>query len=90
MKCYIITYDLCVPGRDYSSLYEAIKSYSRWGKITQSTWAIVTTFNAQEIRDHLLRYMDDNDRLMVIKGGASAAWRHAMASNEWLKTNLAL
>lgn len=44
--CYIVAYDLCQPGRDYSSLIAAIKSFSHWGKLTESTWAVVSDKSA--------------------------------------------
>ena len=88
MKCYIISYDL-VGYRNYDAIHNAIKSYSMWAKATESTWIIMTYQNATQIRDHLVRFMDHNDRLMVIKGGGEAAWNNALADNKWLKENLA-
>ena len=56
MRCYIISYDLNKEnGRDYNSLYKAIKSLSTWAKITESTWAVVTNKTAVELRDFLER-----------------------------------
>lgn len=90
MNCFIITYDLCTPGRDYSSLYGALKAFPKWGKITESTWAVVSDSNAIGIRDYLLGFIDSNDRLFVIKSGREAAWNRALADNQWLKDNLIL
>ena len=87
MTCYIISYDL-VNERDYERLYAAIKSYSNWAKITESTWAIVTDKSAKEVRDKLIESMDEDDRLIVIKSGGEAAWKNASCSNEWLQKNL--
>ena len=87
MACYIISYDLR-RNRDYESLYEAIKTYSKWARVTESTWAVVTTKSAVEIRDHLSSVMDGDDRLFVIKSGTEAAWRNSICRNEWLKENL--
>jgi hypothetical protein len=87
MKCYLIIYDLR-KYRNYEELYQAIKSYGTWGKITESVWAIVTTQNSVQIRDHLLRFLDNDDRLMVIKSGGEAAWQNAIANNQWLKEQL--
>lgn len=88
MSCYIISYDLRKPGRNYNSLYEAIKSYGTWAHILESLWAIVTTKSAVEIRDHLLQHMDANDGLFVVKSGTEAAWRNVICRNEWLKEEL--
>ncbi len=86
MVCYIISYDL-VKDKNYEKLYEAIKSFG-WAKITESTWAIITDKSAKELRDHLTKFIDSNDRLFVIKSGVEAAWRNVICNNEWLKTNL--
>lgn len=90
MNCFIISYDLCSPDRNYNQLYSAIKSYGTWGRLTESTWAIVTNSTAVQIRDFLMKFIDNNDRLVVIKGGKEAAWIHTLASNSWVKQNLAL
>jgi CRISPR/Cas system-associated endoribonuclease Cas2 len=86
--CYIIIYDLCDPGRDYTNLINTIKQYSRWGKISESAWAVVTSDDCVQIRDNLKRYLDKNDKLMVIQSGRNAAWTIASASDQWLKENL--
>lgn len=86
--CFIISYDLCKPGRDYGSLYRAIKSYPRWGKLTESTWAIVSSESTVQIRNNLMQFMDANDRLIVIRSGKEAAWTKLLASNDWLRNNL--
>lgn len=86
--CYIISYDLCQPGRDYETLYQALKSFPNWGKLTESTWAVVTNKTAVEIRDFLRNYIDSNDRLIVILCGRSAAWTRLLADNAWVIENL--
>ena len=88
--CFIVSYDLCQPGRNYEELYVALKSFYNWGKLTESTWAIVSQLTAVEIRDLLMRYIDTNDRLIVVKGGQSAAWNKMLANNQWLIDNLKL
>ena len=87
-KCYLISYDLRAPGRNYDILYQAIKGYRTWARITESYWAIVTTQSASEIRNYLVQFMDSNDRLFVIKSGKEAAWRNARANSDWLKNHL--
>lgn len=88
IHCYIVSYDLCQPGRDYNSLYNALKSFLAWGKLTESTWAIISNKTAAEIRDYLCLYIDSSDRLIVIRSGQAAAWTQVMASNQWVKENL--
>ena len=88
MTCYIISYDLCAPGRNYEQLYAAIRSYEKWAHINESMWAVVTNNSAVAIRDNLTQFLDANDRLFVIKSGIEAAWRNSLCKNEWLKGNL--
>jgi hypothetical protein len=90
MKCYIITYDLRMPGRNYQSLYDAIKAFGTWGKITESTWAVISSLSALQVWEYLSKHIDSNDRLFVIKSGRDAAWRNAIADSEWLKKHLIL
>ena len=87
MTCYLISYDLRKE-KNYESLYEIIRSYSKWARITESTWAVVTTKSAVEIRDHLANVMDSDDRLFVLKSGVEAAWRNSRCRSDWLKDNL--
>lgn len=88
MACYIVSYDLRNPGRNYEDLYEYLKSYRKWAKLTESTWAIVTENSAVEVRDHLKYVLDENDRIFVIKSAGVAAWSNSICRNEWLKDNL--
>lgn len=87
MKCYIISYDLR-NDRNYDALYKAIKSYPKWAHVVESTWAVVTTRKAVQIRDYLTTKVDDDDRVFVIKSGTEAAWKNSICRNEWLKDNL--
>ena len=87
MACYIISYDLR-KDRDYESLYEAIKSYGTWAHITESTWAVVTSQTAVQVRDYLLSHMDQDDGLFVVKSGIEAAWKNVICRSQWLKDNL--
>jgi CRISPR/Cas system-associated endoribonuclease Cas2 len=88
MATYIVSYDLKKPGQNYEQLYEAIKSYDTWAHINESVWAVVTTNTAVQVRDNLSQYIDNNDRIFVIKSGVEAAWRNSMCKSEWLKEHL--
>ncbi|MBI0395440.1 hypothetical protein [Acinetobacter bereziniae] len=84
---YIVTYDVSEDG-DYEGLYEKLKSYNGWAKITESSWAILSSRKATEIRDELSSFIGKDGRLFVIKSGKVAAWRNVQARNEWFKNNL--
>lgn len=90
MHCYIVLYDLCKPGHNYERLYIQLRSYEKWGRLTESAWAVVTLKTYDQIRDELKNCIDENDRLIVIRSGQQAAWTKIMASNEWAKANLVL
>lgn len=87
MACYIVSYDL-KKGSDYEPLYAAIKAFGTWAHITESTWAVVTEKSAVQLRDHLATFIQQSDRLFVVKSGTEAAWRNSMCDNEWLKKHL--
>lgn len=88
MTSMIIEYDLRSPGRNYDSLYKAIKAYGVWAHITESTWFIKTNESCAQVRDKLLTHMDSNDRIFVAALTGVAAWRNVLCSSEYLKTNL--
>lgn len=89
MATYMVGYDLNKTGQDYESLKEAIKSYGNWWHHLDSTWLIVTSSSAEEIRNHLRRYIDSNDELLVAKLTGEGAWAGFNTSGStWLKNYL--
>ena len=74
MKKYVITYDLRAPGRDYGKLFEAIQSYPNWCHLVESVWIVWSDRTADEICNHLLKYVDRNDQLWVGGWTGEAAW----------------
>ena len=64
---FCICYDLKAPGRDYTTLISAIKTYGTWWHHLDSTWFIETTNTntAVAIRDYLRTFIDRNDELLV-------------------------
>lgn len=83
-RCYIISFDL-QPNRTYLNFREAIKSYGTWARITESTFAVVTELNAKDVRDHLIQYLNPDDRIFVMKTSGRLAWRNAIAGQDWMK-----
>ncbi len=63
---YCISYDLRNPGRDYNSLTEAIRTYGYWWHQTGSVWLVATPKSAANVRDELMRHIDQNDKLFVV------------------------
>ena len=89
MAVYMVGYDLNSPGQDYSDLIDALKAYGTWWHHLDSTWIIVTNDTAETVRDNLMRYLDENDEILVAVLSAPAAWYgfNDKGSN-WLSNNL--
>ncbi|WP_419877682.1 CRISPR-associated protein Cas2 [Brevibacillus centrosporus] len=89
MAVYLISYDLDKPGQNYSKVHEAIKSYGSWAKVLESTWLIETTQTAGQVRDNILRSMDENDKLFVLRAGSEAGWYNLPEDvSRWIKEKL--
>lgn len=87
-RSYIVSYDLRSVDKDYEPLYKALKGFPAWGKLTESTWCVVSEMSCVEIRNLLRKCVDDNDLLIVIRSGRKAAWIKTLIPNSWLKENL--
>lgn len=84
---YCISYDLKKPGRDYNALYEAIKSYGIWWHQTDSVWFIVSKETSVDIRTKLIKHIDSNDKLFIIR--LRKEWAAVGFNNkeyDWLKS----
>ncbi len=91
MNSLIIAYDIQKTGdygNIYNHLYEMIKSYGTWARITESCWAIKTNSSAVQVRDRLLQILRSTDRVMVVQTAHIAAWNNTFCNNEWLKENV--
>jgi len=89
MAVQLITYDLRQPGRNYNDLHEAIKQLGSWWHCLESIWLVNTTYTCPQIRDHLKRFIDPNDDLVVL--GLNGHWAtHGLSTkcNNWLRNNL--
>lgn len=85
MATYMVGYDLNTPGKNYDRLIDAIKTYSPWWHNLDSTWILRTDRSAVEVRDHLARYIDQNDELLVAELTGVGAWRgFAKDGSDWL------
>jgi len=69
MKTYLISYDLGVPetSESYKKLIAYIKSFDLWAKPLYSVWFVKSDKTAGEIRDGIKKFLDENDRLLVIE-----------------------
>lgn len=87
-KSKIITYDLCNSGKNYSALYEYIKSFDKWARITESVWFISSDKTCSTIRDEANKIIDLDDRFFVADLTGAGAWRNVRCKNDYLLKNL--
>lgn len=69
----LISYDLSKPGRDYERLFEAIKALGSWWHCLESVWVVKTDLTCAQVRDHLVKHIDANDKLAVLELGSGWA-----------------
>lgn len=84
----IITYDLCSPDRKYNTLYNKIKSYSKWARISESSWLVSTTDTCKQVADNLKSALDSNDRLFIAELTGEGAWFNTLCEGDYLKENI--
>jgi hypothetical protein len=65
MARYLVTYDLKNPGKDYPAL---TKELERFGarRVLRSSWVVENDATAENMRDHFWKFLDSNDRLLVV------------------------
>lgn len=66
MSIVLVTYDLKASGRDYSRVYDYLKSYT-YCKGMESVWLIETAKSASTIRDEMMSRVDSNDVVFTVK-----------------------
>lgn len=84
----IVTYDLCNSNKNYSGLYEYLKKFSKWARITESCWFISSEKSCTTIRDEIMKIIDSDDRLFVGELNGTAAWHNVRCKSAYLKENL--
>lgn len=87
MNVYIISYDLKVPGRDYTALYEKIKCMGDWQHPLESVWLLATgNYDEDSIYHELKPAIDANDLLLILQVNPQKrqGWL-AVSFWEWMK-----
>jgi hypothetical protein len=84
-----ISYDLIgtdEKSEDYERLIDKIKSLGAAKRVEYSLWVVETADSPEEVRDALRDYIDDDDKLIVMRRVGGSAWR-GLASDvsKWLK-----
>ena len=66
---YAVNYDLRAPCRNYTGLYEAIRSCGAWWHYLGSTWLIDTPLGIDGVWERLAPHIDADDSVLVISIG---------------------
>ena len=91
MAICMIGYDLHPStGRDYDELLRALEAIGGgYWDCLDSTWLVITERTPIQIRDELKQYLEDGDRLLVMRYGEGAAWLGFKDDcHTWLEDNL--
>jgi len=89
MASYFVSYDLNAPGQDYSRLFHYLKSHDTWWHHLDSTWVVVASLSAAELRDGIRNHIDSNDKVLVVKSAGVGSWYGiAESGSKWLKDHL--
>lgn len=65
LALFVLTYDL-VKNKDYDKLITELERLEA-AKIALSVWFLEVENTAGEVRDHLMGFIDDDDKLVVIE-----------------------
>lgn len=70
-----IAYDLNkeLDSKGYTTLFSAINALGKATKVQKSVWFVSSTHDAETARDHLMKFIDQNDYLLVVEA-SHAAW----------------
>ena len=87
MACYIVTYDLNKETKRPDILSD-IKSYGSWAKLSESSYAIVTSSSPKAVYDKLSKHLDGNDNCYIISLSKPYWGQGPKDVNDWLDKNL--
>ena len=89
MKTIQVNYDLSEPGRNCDGLLKYLSSFARWTRVLDSMWIIRTTKSEETVRDELMRFVDSNDRVVVLDvTDDSWAANFTSDSTNWMYSNM--
>lgn len=74
MATYIVSYDLQTMGKDYDPLLDYLTTLEDWWHYLDSTWVVVTSKTATQLREELQELVDDKDLVLVVKSSGVGAW----------------
>lgn len=85
MAVFCITFSLQNKFRNYDDFYEGMKSSGTWWHQHDNVWFISSSNSAEHIRDYLLQFIDNKDKLFVFEVGRKwAAVGHKQTEYDWV------
>ncbi len=90
MAVHWVNYDLNQSGKDYDGLISYLQSHDAWARPVKSSFLVVTSLTAAQLRDGMLDHLDANDDTLVISvsGESWASYGLSEELNTWLSQNL--
>ena len=88
-KAYLVTYDHQGPARNYTGLFNELKTFPGWWHYIDKTWIVVADTDAKGIYDKLKPHLDDEINLLVIAVGKDRKGWLPRKAWDWIKLNLA-
>ncbi|MGM4923377.1 hypothetical protein AB8A31_10765 [Tardiphaga sp. 804_B3_N1_9] len=83
MSYFTVSYDL-IKRKDYPKLWEEFERL-QGQKCLRSMYLVDVDCTAQELRDHLKSYIDDDDQMIVIEFSKKPAVKRALVgTNAWI------
>lgn len=73
LKTFVIIYE-CIHNNMNYRFEELIRSCPAYGRLTSSSWIIMSKNDATTIHKKLRRYLHEDDRLIVIECSNKACW----------------
>lgn len=92
MSTYLISYDLWWPetSKDYEELIKHLRTYWTRAKPLESFRFIKTAETLTTVRDKIEKYLDSNDKLVVINITWDDWWtiKIPKETTDWMKNNI--
>jgi len=84
----LVTYDLRTSGRNYASLYEALKAQGTWWHYLASTWLLDTQKTPQQVYQALAPHITTADSILIVQI-TNSYWGYLPNDAwEWIRTRI--
>lgn len=88
MRVLLVSYDLKKPGRDYSGLYDTLKTAPSWWHYLESCWLLKTDLSPNDLWDGIRQHIDRNDYVLIIEVTSSYQGWLPEKAWDWINKNL--